>query len=71
MDATKTVTAVHQNHDVDVKVSHAHPKSAYNSDLSARHGGFSGGGKVSDAEFSTERRRDGRVAVLDKHRLLY
>ena len=71
MDATKTVTAVHQNHDVDVKVSHAHPKSAYNLDLAARHGGFSGGGKVSDAEFSTERRRDGRVAVLDKHRLLY
>ena len=25
--------AVHQNHDVDVKVSHAHPKSTYNSDI--------------------------------------
>ena len=71
IDATRTITAIHQNHDADVKVSHAHPKSHYNAELARKHGGFSGGGKVSDAEFSTERRRDGKVAVLDKHRLLY
>lgn len=73
VDATKTITAIHQNHGEggEMKSSHDHPKSAYNTRLAATHGGFAGGGKVTDAEFRTERRKDGRVVVLDKHRLLY
>eukprot|EP00759_Apiculatamorpha_spiralis_P054489 PhF_6_TR6950/c0_g1_i2/m.10212 len=70
VDATKTITAVHQNHGVDIKDSHNHPKSAYNRELGERHGGWSGG-RTSDAAFTTQRTPEGKVTVFDKHRLLF
>ena len=70
VDTSKTITALHQNHGSDVKDSHKHPKSIYNSHLAAKTGGVSGG-KTADAAYATERRPDGTITVYDKHRLLY
>jgi hypothetical protein len=47
------------------------PKSIYNSDLAARHGGIGGMGHTADAPVATERRADGSITVYDKHRLLF
>jgi hypothetical protein len=70
VDASKTVIALHQNHGVDVKSSHKHPKSEYNSRLAAENGGVSGG-KTADATFATDRLATGQISVYDKHRMLF
>lgn len=70
VDAVKTITALHQNDNDDVKTSHKSPKSRYNLDLAARHGGIHDG-YTADAPHATERLPDGTVTIYDKHALLF
>jgi hypothetical protein len=70
VDASKTITAVHQNHGLNVKSSHQHPKSDYNLRLAHRNGGVRVG-NTADAPIATERRPDGSVTLYEKHRLLF
>jgi hypothetical protein len=71
IDASKTVTALHQNHGHNIKSSHDTPKSQYNSHLAAHNGGIGGLGHTADAPVATERRSDGSITVYDKHRLMF
>ncbi len=70
VDAVKTITALHQNDAVELKKSHITPKSRFNLQLAADHGGIHDG-YTSDALYATERFLDGSVAIYDKYALLF
>lgn len=70
VDAVKTITALHQNDDPNVKQSHKTDKSKFNLRLAAQHGGI-GNGYTSDAPLATEKLPDGSVTIYDKYALLF
>ncbi|RNE98865.1 glycosyl transferase family 2 [Trypanosoma rangeli] len=69
VEATLTLTAIHQNHGEDLKASHRHPKSRYNNALAQRAGGWALG-HTTDAPLLTVRHFGGEVLVLNKSAVL-
>ncbi|KEG11658.1 hypothetical protein DQ04_02391040 [Trypanosoma grayi] len=65
LEASHTLTAIHQNHGENAKASHRHPKSRYNNVLAHRNGGWSLG-RTTDAPLMTVRHFGDEILVFDK-----
>ncbi|KAH9578665.1 hypothetical protein LSM04_001801 [Trypanosoma melophagium] len=69
VEATSTLTAIHQNHGENIKASHHQPKSRYNNNLARQNGGWSLG-HTTDAPLISVCRFGIEVLIFDRLALL-